>query len=86
MGTLFLLASLPLCDCLKLLNSKTPTGDSAKVPRVRQSKMLLGFWIPEIKTALIMCTTRSGGKGELAEDFLGVLKYFEGKRGDGKNF
>ena len=33
-----------------------------------------------------MCTTRSGGKGELAEDFLGVLKFFEGKRGDGKNF
>ena len=46
MGTLFLLASLPLCDCFKLLNSKTPTGDSAKVPLVRQSKMLLGFWIP----------------------------------------
>ena len=40
-----------------------------------------------MKTAFIMYTTRPGGGGE-AEEFGwgGVLKCFEGKSGDGKNF
>ena len=40
----------------------------------------------EIKTAFIMYTTGGGGGGGRRVWLGGVLKFFEGKSGDGKDF